>query len=165
MVDRLIKGVDTCQKLGAYLSALCMLAIVALIIVEIVCRTFFNVSTLIADEFSGYLMVAAVMSGLGFTLQSGSHIRITLLSERLSPNVKRWFELATTLIAAAITFFALYHAVLMVEDTFAYDMRADSISETALYIPQLLIPLGLLGLALQLIAHFVTRLRSCSPTP
>lgn len=164
MIEKFLKGIDTCSKLGAYLSALCMLAIVALIVVEIVCRSFFNVSTFIADEYSGYLMVAAVMAGLGFTLETDSHIKITILLAKLGPETKRYFELAATLLATAITLFALYHAVLMVYDTFSYDMLADSISETPLYIPQILVPVGLLGLALQLLAQFVRRLPFCSQT-
>ncbi len=165
MMEKLLKGVDTCSKAGAYLSALCMLTIVGLIVVEIVCRTFFNVSTFIADEYSGYLMVAAVMAGLGFTLEKDGHIRITILLVKLGPKATRWFELAATLFAILLTLFALYHAVLMVQDTFSYDMRADSISETPLYIPQILVPVGLAGLALQLIAQFVRRLKPCSQNP
>ena len=165
MIKKLLKAVDACSKLGAYLSALCILAIVGLIVVEIICRTFFNVSTFIADEYSGYLMVAAVMAGLGFTLQTDGHIRITICLARLGPAGKRNFELAATLAGLAITLFALYHAVLMVQDTFSYDMRADSISETPLYIPQLLVPIGLLSLALQLVAQFVRRLPFCSQNP
>ncbi len=138
MIEKLLKGVDACSKLGAYLSAFCMLSIVGLIVVEIICRSFFNVSTFIADEYSGYLMVAAVMSGLGFTLQTDSHIKITILLAKLGPEQKRNFELIATLFATAMTLFALYHAVLMVADTFSYDMRADSISETPLYLPQVL---------------------------
>ena len=164
MIEKVLKGVDTCSKMGAYLSALCMLAIVGLIVVEIICRTFFNVSTFIADEYSGYLLVATVLAGLGFTLETDSHIRITILLSKLGPELKRYVELLATLIAMSITLFALYHAVLMVYDTYSYGMLADSISETPLYIPQIMVPIGLLGLALQFLAQFVRRLPFCSQT-
>lgn len=164
MIEKVLRGVDTCSKVGAYLSVGCMLAIVSLIVVEIICRTFFHVSTFIADEYSGYLMVAAVLAGLGFTLETDSHIKITILLAKLSPEPRRYAELTATFIAIAITLFVFYHSVLMVYDTYSYDMLADSISETPLYIPQFLIPVGLLALMLQLVAQFIRRLPFCSQT-
>lgn len=165
MMARLLKGIDTCSRLGAYLSALSMVAIVGLIGVEIVYRSVFNASTLVADEFSGYLMVVTVMAGLGYTLESDSHIRITILLVRLGPRAKQVMEVLGTCLALAIALFVCYHASLMVYDSYSYDMRADSISATPIFIPQIIVPLGLAGLALQLIALVIRRLKSCSPTP
>jgi len=164
MIDRLLRWVDTCSKVSAYLSALAMLLIVTLILVEISARTFFNTSTLISDEYSGYLMVALIMLGLSHTLGEGSHIRITILAEYLKGRPAQLLELVVTLAALALGLFAFYHAMLMVQDTFKYDILADSLSETPLYLPQIFIPLGLLLLNLQLLAHFLRRLLS-SPTP
>jgi len=165
MIEKVLKGIDTCSRLGAYLSALSMVLIVGLISVEIVYRSVFNSSTLVADEFSGYLMVMTVMAGLAYTLESDSHIRITLLLVKLGPNAKRFMEVLATGLALALTLFVCYHACLMVYDSYSYDMRADSISATPIYLPQIIVPLGLAGLALQLLALFVRRLTACSPTP
>jgi TRAP-type transport system small permease protein len=95
-------------------------------------------------------------------LRSDAHIRITVLQAKLGPRGQRWLELVATLLAIMLCGFLLYHAVRMVYDTFSYDMRADSISETPLYLPQLTIPIGLLGLELQLLARFFRRLPFCS---
>jgi len=165
MIKTLLKGIDTCSKLGAYLSALSMLVIVALIVVEIICRSLFGVSTMVSDEFSGYLMVTTVMAGLGYTLETNSHIRITILLVKLSPRLQRFMDLLAGCFAVVLTLFICYHAVLMVYDSYSYDMRADSISETLIYLPQLVVPLGLAGLILQLFGLLLRRYRSCSPTP
>ena len=159
-MKKLLRGIDTCSRWGAYLSSLAMLSIVTLILVEIVLRTFFNSSTMISDEYSGYLMVTMVMLGLSYTLAEGSHIRITILSERLKGRAAQSLDLVATLIAAALCGYALYHSLWMVQDTYSYRILADSISETPLYLPQILIPVGLLLLELQLIAHFLRRLLS-----
>jgi TRAP-type C4-dicarboxylate transport system permease small subunit len=163
-MKKLLRGIDTCSKLAAYLSSLAMLLIVGLILLEIVLRTLFHASTLISDEYSGYLMVALIMLGLSYTLSQGSHIRITIVSERLHGRVAQVLDLIVTLAAITLCSYALYHSVLMVKDTFSYGMLADSLSETPLYIPQIVIPVGLLLLELQLIAHFLRRLLSL-PTP
>ena len=71
MIQKLLGWIDTGCRFGAYLSALGMLVIVALISVEIGARSLFNSSTLIADEYSGYLMVTVVMLGLSYTFAEG----------------------------------------------------------------------------------------------
>ncbi|MDX2495286.1 MAG: TRAP transporter small permease [Desulfuromusa sp.] len=163
-MERLLRGIDACSKLGAYLSSLAMLSIVGLILLEIVLRTFFSTSTLISDEYSGYLMVTVIMMGLGYTFAEGSHIRITIIAERLQGRVAQGLDLIVTLAALALCSYVLYHSLWMVQDTFSYKILADSISETPLYIPQVMIPVGFLLLELQLVAHFLRRLLS-SPTP
>ncbi|RXJ84037.1 C4-dicarboxylate ABC transporter permease, partial [Aliarcobacter trophiarum LMG 25534] len=46
---------DKLTKMGAYLSAFLIVALVLLILTEIFIRSFFDLSTMIADEYSGYL--------------------------------------------------------------------------------------------------------------
>ena len=157
-MNRLLHWIDTLSRTGAYLSSLAMLLIVALILVEIVLRSLFGTSTLISDEYSGYLMVALVMLGLSHTFAQGGHIRITILAERLQGRAAQVLDLAAASGALTLGLFALYHSLWMVEDTFSYRILADSISETPLYLPQILIPLGLLLLDLQIAAYMLRRL-------
>lgn len=164
MIQNLIRWIDRFAAAGGYVSAFFMVLIVLLITVEIFLRTALNFSTLIADEYSAYFFVAVVMLGLALTLRDEAHIRITLALSRLSPRVERVVDLIVSLIAAALCTFALYHSALLVYDTYALDMTADSISETPIFLPQLVIPIGLLLFDLQLIAVFLRRLIS-SPTP
>ncbi len=162
-MERLLRRIDACSKLGAYLSSIAMLSIVGLILVEIVLRTLFKTSTLISDEYSGYLMVTLIMAGLSYTFAEGSHIRITIITERLHGRLAQGLDLIVTFTALTLCSYALYHSLWMVQDTFSYRILADSIAETPLYIPQVMIPLGFFLLELQLVAHFLRRLLS-SPT-
>lgn len=164
MIEKLLGLIDKGSRIGAWLSALAMLVIVALISVEIGARSLFSSSTLIADEYSGYLMVAVVMLGLSYTFAEGGHIRINILTSRLSGWPARVLDVLVALAALLMCAFFLYHAVLMVYDSFSYDMRADSISETPVYMPQIMIVVGFTFLTLQVAAHVVRRLLS-SPTP
>lgn len=165
MINKFLKGVDTLSKVGAYLSALFMVLIVALISVEIVLRTFFKTSTYISSEYSGYLMVAVALAGLSYTLRTDGHIRITILLVKLPPQVQRYLEAAAILMALLITGFICYHAFQMAIDAFTYEMTADSISQTPLYLPQALIPIGLFGLCVQLLAQLLRKLLPCSQIP
>ena len=152
--------IEACSKAGGYASGLFMLLIVALISVEIVARTFFSTSTLIADEYSAYFFVVVVMMGLSFSMKEGAHIRISLLRSKLPQQVQALLDMVVLSGAIALTCFALYHAVLMTYDVWDLGMTADSISETPIYIPQLVIPVGLLLLILQLTCDLLRRLLS-----
>jgi TRAP-type C4-dicarboxylate transport system permease small subunit len=147
-------------RAGAFLSALFMGIIVALIMVEIILRSIFNVSTLVASEFSGYMLVAVVALGLGYTMQHRSHIRITIFWDRFSDTWKRRADIILASLSAAICLFFLYYSVLMVYETYSLGMEADTISETPLWIPQTSIPIGLFLLFLQLVALIIRSARS-----
>ncbi len=165
MINKCLQGIDTFSKVGAYLSGLFMVLIVALISVEIVLRTFFKTSTYISSEYSGYLMVAVVLAGLSYTLRTDGHIRITILMVRFPPHVQRYLEATAIFMALLITSFICYHALLTAVDAYNYEMTADSISQTPLYLPQALIPVGLLGLCMQLLAQLLRKLFPCFQNP
>ena len=159
-MKKLITAIEAISTAGGYISGLFMVLIVLLIVVEIVARTVFNASTLISDEYSAYFFVAVVMSGLAFSMKEGAHIRISIVRSRLSQQGQRILDLIVLLIALVLSCFALYYAVLMTYDVWDLGMTADSISETPIFIPQLVIPVGLLLFILQLASGFLRRLLS-----
>ncbi len=150
MIDRLSLG-------GAFLSAILMLLIVVLIAVEILLRSVFNTSTLISDEYNAYFFVGVVLLGLAFTLREEGHIRITLLTSVLGPRGQAVLDVLATVVAVAVTTFALYHTSAMVYDSWQLGMLADSISETPIYLSQMVIPIGLALFDLQLVSRLLKK--------
>ncbi|MBI9088908.1 MAG: TRAP transporter small permease subunit [Desulfobacterium sp.] len=157
-MKRAVTFIERLSLWGASLSAVFMILIVLIIAVEIVLRSVFNTSTLIADEYSAYFFVAVVLLGLAFTLKEEAHIRITLLTSLLGKRGQGVLDTIATFAAMAITTFALYHTALMAYESWELDMLADSISETPIYLSQVVIPAGLLMFDLQLAARFLKRL-------
>jgi TRAP-type C4-dicarboxylate transport system permease small subunit len=156
-MKKLIKWIDKASDIGAYLSGLFMILIVLLILVEIFLRTFFKTSTLIADEYSAYFFVVVVMLGIPYTLRENGHIRISLVTSRLPEKIRKFFEILAILIALFLCIFICYHAILMVYDAYSLEMTADSIAETPIYIPQLVIPIGFILFALQFISELLKK--------
>ncbi len=154
---RAIQFIERLSLWGAALSAVFLTLIVLIIAVEIVLRSVFNTSTLIADEYSAYFFVGVVLLGLGFTLKEEAHIRITLVTTLVGERANRVLDLVSTLAAIAITTFALYHTSIMVFESWQLGMSADTISETPIYLSQMVIPAGLAMFDLQLAANFLKR--------
>ena len=128
---------------GAYLSSILLVSLVLLILTEIFIRYFFNTSTLIADEYSGYLFLASVFLGLSYTFKENAHIRINILTSRMSEKSNKFIDIFAGSITIFVLLFALYRTILFTFDSYEMEMLSESVSQTPLYLTQLVMPLGL----------------------
>ena len=153
------RAVSSLASLGGVLAAVALLAILALVGVEVFLRELFDRSTLIADEMSGYLNVALVYLGLAYTLREGGFIRVEPVYDRIAHRaggLVNWIILFVSLAyVAAIIWYMVQHAIYSYEA----DIRSMFVSQTPLFWPQMLIPLGMGILALQLLAFALRRVR------
>jgi TRAP-type C4-dicarboxylate transport system permease small subunit len=158
-MEKIAKFFDKIANWGGYISSVFMIFIVALILIEIFLRTFFHTSTLISDEYSAYFFVVVVMLGLAYTFKDEGHIRITIILGKLNPKLNKILDIICLLIALALTVFMFYYSMKMVIDTRSLDMRADSIAETPVYIPQIALPVGYFLFILSIIGKIMRRIR------
>ncbi len=159
-MKRILKLIDSISKVGAYISGFFMLLIVGLISLEIFLRSLFKKSTMISDEFSAYFMVFCVFFGLSYTLKDGKHIKITVITSTIkNKTVSKVLDLFVLTVALLISSFALYYSILMVYETHSLDMRADSIIETPLWIPETGVVFGFFLLVIQLISMLIRRIK------
>ncbi|MFP4035230.1 MAG: TRAP transporter small permease subunit [Desulfovermiculus sp.] len=147
------RAVSWLSSAGAVLSSAAFVFMVGLIVLEVILRSFFGKSTLIASEYSGYLLAAMIYLGLGFSFREGAHIRITFLQNKLPPLAYHWLEIMCHLAAAIICILStkfLFHTVLT---SYERGMQAYTVAETPLYIPQAVILFGLLVFTLQVLVR------------
>ena len=120
-----------------------LLALVALINVEVGLRYGFGGSTLVADEYGGYLFVWMTLLGFGHALRTGQLLRVEAAVERFGPRLQTACNALAALIGlvvAAVATFACY-------GTFALSLRFNTISiqpsATPLWLPQAIMPLAM----------------------
>jgi TRAP-type C4-dicarboxylate transport system permease small subunit len=150
---------DKLQNIGAYLSSLLFLALTSLIVTEIILRSFFDKSTLIADEYSGYIYLASIFLALGYTFKEDGHIRINLLTSRLSKKAQRVVDIVAGFIALALAIFMLYRSILLTYDSYSFEMVSETVSETPIYLTQIVMPIGLFLFVLSIISFISKRIR------
>ncbi|WP_025209633.1 TRAP transporter small permease subunit [Hippea sp. KM1] len=155
MIERLTGWIDRLSDLFAYLSALFLIVIIVLIVSNIALMGLFNKSIMITDEYSAYMFAAFVMFSISYTLKEDGHIRITVLTSKLPEGLQRVFGLVVKAIALALVVYMFYYSCLMVYQAYVYQMRADTVAQTLLWIPQLCMPVGFFILALQLISEIL----------
>lgn len=147
-----VRALDTISDLGMWLGALCVLAMTALIVVEVVGRTFFSFTTLVADEYAGYLLAALTFLGLAYTLRVNGFVRMEVVFNRLPAKVRQVWGLTTVLLSLVYVGVLDYQAVEFLWDAYAKGVASAFVTRTPLFIPLVSMPLGATLLALQLLA-------------
>jgi len=165
MIGACLAAIDRITRLSAGLGAACLALLFLLGLSEILARAVFGASLDFALEYSGYLLALSFLLGGGWTLQSGRHIRISLLSAALPPRAAATLDLAATLIGLAVA------AILTVAlgrygmTSLVLDSRSYFPSATPLWIPQALLCLGAAVLALALLGRLLRLLTGREVAP
>lgn len=155
--------VDMARKLSygsAFLASLLLIALTTLILVEITLRSFFNTSTMLSDEYSGYLYLALVCFGFGYTFLKDGHIRITVLTSRLSTKASSFVDIFAGLMTLVVLFFILYRTIILTFDSYQTGVVSEGVSATPIYLAQLSLPLGFALFIIVVIAFVVQRIKS-----
>jgi TRAP-type C4-dicarboxylate transport system permease small subunit len=153
-VDRLGRAVDRLAYAAGYLGALALLGIIVLTMAEVVSRYVLNRPLILSDEFGGYALVAISCLGLAYCAQAGGHIRITFLAERLGRAIG---PVRIAMLALGLVFLSVFAWVCwqFLADSFARNMRSNSLLMVPLKWPQLAIPVGFTLYAVVLLAQLV----------
>lgn len=155
-VSRLIDQVT--EKLGKLLGWL-ILATVFLSAGNAMSRYTLSLSSNAMLELQWYLFSAVFLLGGGYALKYGAHVRIDVLSSRLSPRAQACIDVFGTLC------FLMPTAALMLYFSWPVFLRALSSSEVStnaggllLWPARLLVPLGFALLLLQSISELLKRI-------
>ncbi len=145
---------------GAVLGCIALLIMMSLITLDVLGRYLFNSPILGIDHISAYLLVVLVFTGLSYAFKTDAHIRVDVLTSRLSKTTDRRLEVGVYIvgiIGAAVMF---WHSLRMVMTSFRLGTRLfPGAFEIPAYVPQLFVPLGFGLLVLPMIISFLTKVK------
>ncbi|MEP2531637.1 TRAP transporter small permease [Shimia sp.] len=147
--------VDRVTSLSAHAAMLCVVLMVCHILTEIVLRNAFSKSTFVLEEFVGYATAAAAFFGLGAALRDGELIRVGLILEFLGPKMRRLIEGTCAFLGLSTVGFLVWFLTRTVLRSWERGTTSTSLLETPLWIPQLLVVLGLISFGLQMSVHLL----------
>lgn len=111
------------------------------------------------DAYAGYAIAAALFLALPGTLQRGEHIRVTLVLQRLPERARRALEWVCLAAGALLcTALAWYACRLVWVSRLTNDVSPAS-DATPLWLPQIAMAAGCVGLAVALVDACLRRLR------
>jgi TRAP-type C4-dicarboxylate transport system permease small subunit len=148
------RAMDRLAHAAGYLGALVLLAIILLTMAEVVSRYVLNSPLILSDEFGGYALVVISCLGLAYCAQAAGHIRITFLVERFG-RASGPVRIVTLALGLAFVSVCAWVCWQFVADSFARDMRSNSLLRVPLKWPQLAMPVGFTLYALVLLTQLV----------
>lgn len=137
-------------------SAAALALVLVLINVEVVSRYFLNKSTLIADEYSGYMFAWILMCGFLYAHRHGSFLNVSVLTARLSPRPAATLRAIGAALGVVLCTIAGYGAWSTFSLSVKFSATSSFASETPLAIPQVILPIGLGLLALSFLEELVS---------
>ena len=160
MIMGLIRSLDSMTRaasaVGAVGAGIVLVAMISLILAEIVLRTTFQSSTYILEEMVGYGVATMSFLGMGYTLNTGAHIRMNLLLLPMGDSlIRRLFEIICCIGALSFTSMASWFFFLNVRRDFVRGYASETMAETPLWIPKGLLLAGLIIFVVQMFVYML----------
>ena len=140
-------------------AALCLIAILFLIVIQMLARWTGEVFPG-AAEYAGYAMAAASFLAFAHALTRGSHIRVSILLNAVGPRARRLLDIWCFAIGAAVMWYFVYYAQRFVYWSWKFNEVSQGQDATALWIPQSAMLVGAIILAIALTDNLVHLLTS-----
>lgn len=161
----LTRAAGALSRAGAAVGAVALAVMVALITAQVVSRRVMSTPMVIADELSGWLLVVATFSALGYALMNGDHIQVTLITDRLGAGVQRGLRILSAAIGVALTALLAWRTGQMAWDSFESGSFSVAGSGLPLWPVQAFVPAGFAILLLQMVAMLLNELAPAGTGP
>jgi TRAP-type C4-dicarboxylate transport system permease small subunit len=143
---------------AAWLAALFMVGVLAMVLLSIVSRLLhFHVPG--TDAYAGYAMAGAGFLALAHTLKRNEHIRVTLVIGKLQGARRRALELWALTAAVLLAGLFAFYSVRLAWQSHLFNDISTSNDATPLWIPQIAMAVGTLVLLVAFIDEWVLEFR------
>ncbi|MDJ0637650.1 MAG: TRAP transporter small permease [Paracoccaceae bacterium] len=136
-------------------AALCLIAILTLIVVQMLARWTGEVFPG-APDYAGYAMAAASFLAFANALNRGAHIRVSIVLNAVGPGLRRLINIWCFGIGAITAWYVTYYAYRFVSFSYKFNDISQGQDRTALWIPQSVMLFGMVVFAIALTDHLVS---------
>jgi len=166
-LDRLYGG-------GFVLAALALVAIAALVLVQVAGRIIdrslialghepLGIAITSLSELGGFFFVGSAFLALAGTLRAGGHVRVTMMVGALPAPLGQLVAALVLVAALGLCGFALYSAGVQAWDSWTFNSVSFGMGKFPLWVPQAVMVAGLALLALALLDELAALLRGQTP--
>ena len=152
------RALDGLYALCGAVAAVCLITLLVIIVAQIVAR-WIGVQFPGSTDYAGYIMAAASFFALAYALNEGAHIRVTLLLSRLDGGRRRIAEAWCLAVATGLSWYFAWYAVKAVRVSRMINDVSQGQDATPLWIPQLVMAIGTIVLALAFTDHLIRALK------
>ena len=154
---------DGLYALGGFLAALCVLAILVLMMVASVGRSLdWRVGWV--NDVVAWLCAAAAFLGMAYSFRNGDFVRVTLVLESVPARVRRWMEVLSLAVAAVAIGYLGYWAARFTYESWEFNDIAGNMVAIPIWIPQMSFVVGALVLVVAVLDECLCVLRGGTPS-
>lgn len=135
-------------------AALCLIAILLLIVIQMLARWTGEVFPG-APDYAGYAMAAASFLAFANALNRGAHIRVSILLNAVPPRVRRIMEIWCFGIGTVVMWYFVFYCQKFVYWSWKFHDISQGQDKTPLWIPQMAMLVGAVILAIALTDHLL----------
>ncbi|MFK7869738.1 MAG: TRAP transporter small permease [Roseobacter sp.] len=135
------KFLDFLYAASGVAAALCLVAILLLIVAQMVARWTGEIFPG-APNYAGYAMAAASFFALANALNRGAHIRVSILLNAVGASLRRILEVWCFVIGAAVMWYFTYYAYWFVYWSWKFNEVSQGQDAVSLWIPQSVMVIG-----------------------
>ena len=139
---------------------LAILIMAVTVVMGVTSRYIFHYPLHFVDEYNGYLNAVVIMLPLAYVLKRAGHIRLSVVVNALPQRVAKSLDLVTILVSFSIVIVLIISAIRLVIKSFASGTLAYTVLATPLAPVQLIIPIGLVLFAIQIMVEIAKRIRT-----
>lgn len=144
---------DTLYLIGGVIASLFLIAILAIIVLQMLARWTGQVFPG-ATDYAGYCMAAASFFAFAYALNHGAHIRVSLVLNALGSK-RRWGETFCFAIGTVIATYFAWYAVKGTYISWRWNEISQGLDKTPIWIPQISMAVGAILLAIAFWDHLV----------
>jgi tripartite ATP-independent transporter DctM subunit len=146
------RALDTLYRVGGVIGAAFLITILGLIVAQMISRWTGQVFPG-GTDYAGYSMAGASFMSLAYAMNRGAHIRVNLVLSSMG-RWRRYAELWCYGVAALTAVFFARYAIKTNIGSAKWNDISQGLDATPLWVPQILMSVGTVMLAVTLIDHF-----------
>ena len=151
---RLRRALDGLYLASGIAAALCLIAILVLIVVQMLAR-WTGEGFPGAPDYAGYAMASASFLAFANALNRGAHIRVAIVLNAVPKKIRRILEIWCFGIGAAVMWYFVFYAQKFVYWSWKFNDISQGQDRTPLWIPQMAMLIGAIILAIALTDHLI----------
>jgi TRAP-type C4-dicarboxylate transport system permease small subunit len=133
---------DFIERVSLWTSALCLIGMTVLILIEVILRGVFNSTTEHSDELIGYLLVGVSFLSLALCQSRGAFHRVEMVQMRLGPRGQVVSALIFDLLSFAYVALTDWYFLQFVMSSYRREAAASTALGTPLWIPETVMIVG-----------------------
>jgi TRAP-type transport system small permease protein len=149
--DRFHPAPTLLEKSCMWICEVAILAMGAIVILELITRNLFNFSFEMSDELGGYIIVGITFMSLPVCQVYRSYHHVQFIQARLSPRMQALSHLLFDLLSLLFCVVLVWQLTRFVMSTHRSEDVAPTLLATPLWIPQAIMPIGMVAATVSLL--------------